>query len=309
MNARALIRCMQEVAPIDLSVIAYRYWRHSFSALRRDLLGPWVPTTAVLELTYDCTRHCKHCYTTPRHNSSHMSPAMVRQIVEHMAAHGGIHLIAFLGGEPLTAPNVPVISSVAEDHPTLLFSIATNGDFLALCGLPPRLEALPNIIYYLSIDGLTEKTNDSLRGERAFANVTTAFAFLLRAKKFFCASVTVRGSNFDEVTSRAFLRFLSDHGVKLAFFMRERGKSELSHEDFERAVHLVRKNARGQTLHVRFGSMEDRVALSGHTRLIFNPSGRARLSKVDLDQQLPIELDAHPWVRALRHPPWESAAP
>ena len=309
MTTRALIRCVREVDPASLGLISYRYGRHALSALRRDLMGPWVPTTAVLELSYDCNRRCEHCYITPYAGSGSMRPELAEQIVDHLVAHGNIHLVAFLGGEPLTAAHVPLIAAVARRHPTLLFTIATNGDFLAEEGLPPQLATLPNLTYYLSIDGLTERTNDSLRGREAWASVTRAFQVLRQARRFFSASVTVRQRNISEVTGRAFLEFLADRGVKMAFFMRERGARELGWSTFEQAVKAIRCAARGTAIHVRFGSKEDRVALSGHTRLIFNPAGRVRLSKIDLVQGLPRDLQTVAWVDALRKPPWEQQRP
>lgn len=282
MNVGAFVRLFREVDLRALTRFGARYTHHRISALRRDVSGVWTPTAAVIELTYDCPRHCKNCYVSNGRDMGHMSQELLVKIVTVCAAQPSIHLIALIGGEPVVPANISKIAHVVRSFPSTIFTVTTNGDYFANHGLPDSLRDLHNLTFPVSLDGMCRETNDAIRGPGSFNNVLAAFECLRRSRSFLGAAVVIRQHNYQEVTSRDFLHFLADHGVKLAFFMRERGEPELSHKDYLRATLRIKRYAFGRSPFVKFGSVQDQVALSGQSKLMINPRGEMRVSKTDL---------------------------
>jgi MoaA/NifB/PqqE/SkfB family radical SAM enzyme len=126
--------------------------------------------------------------------------------MDEAKAFWGTPLFVFSGGEPLLyrSEGHGVLDAV-QKHPDSLFLMFTNGTRIDE-SVARRLERLGNLTPALSVEGLEART-DERRGKGRFARTLEAMSLLRRAGVPFGISVTVTGSNMDEILSDRFLDF------------------------------------------------------------------------------------------------------
>jgi MoaA/NifB/PqqE/SkfB family radical SAM enzyme len=279
-----------QVDVIDLSVLLKSYVAHHLNVRRQKRTRIWSPTTLGVELTYSCPGRCNGCYIprSRKEDQSVIDADLLREIVRQ-AKSIGVNFIGLIGGEPLQESTLPLIKDVASENPTTAFHIYTSGGYIRQNGIY-RLRRLHNIFYYLSVDGLSEK-DDQIRGEGSFLNASDSFKILLQDKKFYCASVTVRPQNFEDVTDPLFLDFLAKSGVKVVNFMKYKSGngSGLPHERFEEARTKISSFADNYPIFVLFGGNGKGHAESSefqYSSFFIGPCGDVRLHKTSIEDTI-----------------------
>jgi len=117
---------------------------------------------AMVNITNRCTLRCRHCFVfrdeNPNDPQGEMdSETMIATLHELQQRHG-IHLMLWMGGEPLLRPDV--LRAGAEFF--VQNTVTTNGTL--------DLIDLPRCTYVVSVDGPPE-LNDAVRGQGSFDKV------------------------------------------------------------------------------------------------------------------------------------------
>ena len=139
--------------------------------------APTVPLTALDQLWFQvsgtvCNLRCAHCFIScapDNHSFWFMEPRRVREHLRE-SVELGVKEYYFTGGEPFMHRDLP---SMLEDTLALgPATVLTNGTLL-----PPRSvdrlarlasESAYSLELRVSLDGVTERSNDAIRGEGAF---------------------------------------------------------------------------------------------------------------------------------------------
>lgn len=139
--------------------------------------APTVPLTALDQLWFQvsgtvCNLRCAHCFIScapDNHSYWFMDRAQVRQHLDE-SVELGVKEYYFTGGEPFMNRDM---TAILEDTLALgPATVLTNGTLLP-ARVVDRLAALADASAYslelrVSLDGVTEETNDAIRGDGAF---------------------------------------------------------------------------------------------------------------------------------------------
>lgn len=145
-----------------------------------------------------CNLKCTHCYINPeQHGRSALPLATIKEWLAAFAGKAKHANVIFLGGEPTMHPDLPQALRFARSSGYKSITVDTNGylfnDFLN--------KVTPSEIDFLSfsLDGATEKTNDSLRGKGCYETCTRGIREAVR--KGFDTSLifTVSRANIHEL--------------------------------------------------------------------------------------------------------------
>lgn len=132
----------------------------------------WTPEFVVLELTYACPLHCKHCYQTDMAPAT-MDDKMIDKVL-HRIIDMGIQRVQLTGGEPLMHPQFFYILENLLQAGVMVY-ISTNG---YICD-EKTIERLSKykgekLEIQVSLDGLKE-THDTFRGVSGAFEKTSLF--------------------------------------------------------------------------------------------------------------------------------------
>ena len=192
-------------------------WQRRASSIRRQWKeqGIQVPPILIFSVTNRCNLRCKGCYHRALHRSSgeELTPDQLRQVVEE-AHELGISFFILAGGEPLVRPEVV---DIIMEYPDIIFFMFTNG-LLIDEELLTRFKKNRNVVPVLSIEGYEEDT-DGRRGEGVFKSLKRIIDMLRKHNIFYSVSVTVTQSNFETVTSEAYISNLVDLGCKFFLYV------------------------------------------------------------------------------------------
>ncbi len=130
------------------------------------------PKSLLWDITTECNLRCKHCYNAKYWSKSMRSRELsttdaLRTI--DAACDFGIRHIHFLGGEPLTRPDLQYLIDYVKNR-ALVVSINTNGLLLEPPTVNWIIQAGVDQIT-ISLDGVTAEENDAVRGRGSFDNV------------------------------------------------------------------------------------------------------------------------------------------
>ena len=181
--------------------------------------GEHIPSFLIASITSSCNLHCAGCYS--RCNEATVDSEPVRQLsgeewkaIFREAEEIGVSFILLAGGEPMLRRDV---IEAAGSMQNLLFPIFTNGTFMTESYL--RLfDRCRNLVPVFSIEGGREIT-DARRGGGVYDKLIGSMDSFRKKGLLFGASVTVTTENIHEVTSPAFIKFLTDRGCKVVFFI------------------------------------------------------------------------------------------
>jgi len=181
--------------------------------------GEHIPPFLIASITSQCNLHCAGCYSRCSHATVDAEP--VRQLTDEEwlrifeeADELGISFILLAGGEPLLRRDV---IEAAGKRPNILFPIFTNGTFMDEQYFD-LFDKRRNLIPIMSIEGEKEIT-DARRGKGVYDRLIANMDEFHRRGLIFGASVTVTTENIWEVSSRDFLKKLSDRGCKAVIFV------------------------------------------------------------------------------------------
>ncbi|MBQ4452804.1 MAG: radical SAM protein [Clostridia bacterium] len=181
--------------------------------------GEHIPPFLIASITSQCNLHCAGCYSRCNHATVDAEP--VRQLtgedwlrIFEEADELGISFILLAGGEPMLRRD---IIETAGKLPNILFPIFTNGTFMDEQYFD-LFDKRRNLIPIMSIEG-ERKITDARRGQGVYDRLIANMDEFHRRGLIFGSSVTVTTENIREVSSRAFLRKLSDRGCKAVIFV------------------------------------------------------------------------------------------
>ncbi len=289
-NIPAIVqRYVSEVHPLDLAMMAKTYAMQHVNTSLQNRRGDWSPTVAGVEITNSCTRRCEGCYILP-----YLLPGkqtMDEELFDYtidQCVDTGVNFIGLLGGEPLQEHTMPLIERALERHPLTTFVAYTNGDHLARTGtLDERIARRHNLAYSVSLDGFGESHN-AVRGPGSFENATAAFGVLRDARKFYGASVTVRRNTVDDLSSREFLDYLDEMGIKFVHIMRFKSgdNSELTPREYNEAVEKIKSMSMEYPYFVIIGNEREDYEEQGfdHRDIMIGMDGGVRLAKGHWDR-------------------------
>ncbi len=174
---------------------------------RRDAV---YPSFLVLSPTQMCNLHCPGCYASSGSHSNVSLPwEVVNRIIEEKRALWSSRFTVISGGEPfLWKSEGKGLIDLARRHDDNFFMVYTNGTLIDP-HLARQLAELGNLTPCISVEGFEEKT-DRRRGRGIFKKILEAFRYLRDEGVPFGISVEATRDNWDEVTSKEFLRFFFD---------------------------------------------------------------------------------------------------
>lgn len=147
-----------------------------------DQAGLRPPGTLTLAITGACNLSCCHCWVKAGEAASHahVPPGTVRRLVDEFAAIGGTG-IRITGGEPLCNPEWLEIlqRSCALGFSTV--TLQTNAMLFKTEHLAPlRACDFPGLTIQISLDGVTPRTHDLVRGKGAFSGALHGIEMLVK---------------------------------------------------------------------------------------------------------------------------------
>jgi len=168
------------------------------------------PSFIVISPTQRCNLRCPGCYASSNsHTRGSLPYGVVSRILREKTLLWHSHFTVVSGGEPfLWRSEGKGIVELARQHDDNFFMVYTNGTLIDE-EVADSLAAVGNFTPVISVEGFEEKT-DRRRGKGTFRKVLQAFDRLRRAGVPFGISVVADRENWDEVTSREFLRFFFD---------------------------------------------------------------------------------------------------
>jgi radical SAM protein with 4Fe4S-binding SPASM domain len=113
-------------------------------------------------VTYACNLRCRQCYSNsgkshPEELSTEEAKSVIRQLAKMK-----VFYIYFLGGEPLMRKDIFELAEYASEH-RIATTMSTNGWFITPT-IANDLEKTGFMHVRVSLDGVTAKTHDSIRG-------------------------------------------------------------------------------------------------------------------------------------------------
>lgn len=125
----------------------------------------------------------------------------------------GVPIVALVGGEPQTRPE---ILNIVQSCPHMLFVLITNGAMID-AHFAADLERARNVIPLIGLEGLEEEI-DGRRGEGVYRPAMAIMDAMRERGIFFGVSIKITRPNFELITSRQFVRALSRRGCRLFFY-------------------------------------------------------------------------------------------
>jgi MoaA/NifB/PqqE/SkfB family radical SAM enzyme len=168
------------------------------------------PSFIVLSPTQLCNLNCQGCYaSSARHTQSSMPYHVANRIIREKVAFWHSRFTVVSGGEPFfwRSENKGIVD-LAMANKDNFFMVYTNGTLINK-DLAQQLAEAGNITPAISVEGFEERT-DRRRGKGVFKKIMEAFHNLREAGVPFGISVQATRENWDEVTSKEFLRFYFD---------------------------------------------------------------------------------------------------
>ena len=136
-----------------------------------DLAGLLPPQILTLAITGACNLTCCHCWVSAGEATSHAHVPLrtVRRLLEEFAAIGG-EGVRITGGEPLCHPHWLDILQFSCSLGFKTVALQTNAMLLRDEHLAPLRDLdFPGFSIQVSLDGVTPRTHDLVRGEGAFS--------------------------------------------------------------------------------------------------------------------------------------------
>ena len=192
-------------------------WQKKASQRREqwEQQGTHVPPIMIFSITHACNLNCSGCYEKAIRPTVHQE--LTDEQLQHIIvqAHDlGISFVVVAGGEPFTRTT---FFETTKDFRDMIFIIFTNG-LLINDDILINIKNQKNIVPLLSLEGCEEET-DEKRGKGVYERLQRTMTTLNKHNLFFGTSLTVTSSNFETITSEAFIQSLIDRGCKFFMFL------------------------------------------------------------------------------------------
>jgi MoaA/NifB/PqqE/SkfB family radical SAM enzyme len=146
-------------------------------------------------LTEHCNLECRHCFLSASpHKRKSLSWSQIKTLLDYYRQNGATS-VNFSGGEALTSPFLKDAINHACKIGYKNITIATNGTSSAIFDLPHK----KYLQLYFSLDGLTPKTNDFIRGPGSFTKTIANIKKAIRLGYPVFVNYTVNRTNRLEV--------------------------------------------------------------------------------------------------------------
>lgn len=195
--------------------------RHEILAASRKRFDR--PATILLEVQLalfpHCDLDCKGCYSANSREGSTPDRETMEYLVDEAADCGAwaIHVVG--KGEPFRpGRGIEDLLEVVEARPHLMFSIATNGQWMPEF-LARRLARLGNVLLLVGVDGLSSQ-HDARRGAGTYDVVMNTLEMLRRNQLLYGYASMVSQQSFEHITASDFIASMADAGCALGVYSR-----------------------------------------------------------------------------------------
>lgn len=158
--------------------------------------------------TARCNLNCKHCYISPRFKNLRELSLKEKIKLIRDAAELGVEYIGFSGGEPLIHKDFPILLEMTYNY-GMDSSFITNGLYYS----SRIISFLKNISthIYVSIDGVSRKTYEYIRGRDLWDRVINFLKILRKNDIDFSLIMSINNINYHEVGE--YIRFSEKIGA------------------------------------------------------------------------------------------------
>lgn len=213
-------------------------------------LYPSLPCELTVYVNWACNLRCAHCYLYGVADSerpymadqthSSLEWAIFERAIDPLLTQGEPFSICFMGGEPCLHRQIVEMVRYAKSSGLSYVDMNTNGTLLRRLAKPLMLAGIDAI--YISIDGPTAQSNDTIRGRGTFDVIVQAIAHTFAARASIGAAtkialnVTVTNANYRCLGE--FRLFCAENKIDEIFFNLP---SFVTHEDGLRASQIAAK--------------------------------------------------------------------
>ena len=172
-----------------------------------------IPWLMLIDPTSACNMNCKGCWAAEYGHKLNLTYDELDSVV-NQGVELGTHLYMFTGGEPLIRKDD--ILRLCREHKNCTFLAYTNSTLVdqKFC---EDMKEVGNLTLAISIEG-SEETNDSRRGEGAYARTMKALDLLKKNKCIYGLSICYTSQNVEKVTSDEFIDLMIEKGAKFALY-------------------------------------------------------------------------------------------
>ncbi|MGD2249134.1 MAG: radical SAM protein [Candidatus Methanofastidiosia archaeon] len=168
------------------------------------------PFAVYLEVTNACNLHCSHCYASAssEENEKLLNLQEIFSIIDTLDSMDVI-AVTLTGGEPFLRKDILKIASYASQKGMRVY-LTTNGTEINEATIK---ELKDNGIgrITVSIEGITEHTNDMVRGKGNFRRTIEGLKLLLQHEMDVEVEITLTRHNIEEISP--LIQFCKDKGV------------------------------------------------------------------------------------------------
>ena len=197
-----------EIVEEDLVQLTGELYQRGFLETEADRLyrgRPLALTGAFIRVTDACNLRCSQCYVDSfgplSSKKNELTTEELRRLLAEIKDLGG-HTVTLSGGEPLLRPDMVGLVEYAAHELGLRVKLNSNGTLLLAEGVAERL-ALALHELQLSLDGVTPKVHDAVRGRGMHASTMRGIDRYLRAggENSLVLSLTLMRSNIDDAAN------------------------------------------------------------------------------------------------------------
>ena len=168
------------------------------------------------DITYNCNLRCRHCYNSKYFVEKQEELSNIRIFDLFLKfKEMKVSRVHLLGGEPLLSPYLPLVLHLCKKN-NMVSTLTTNGTLLTN-EMVRFLFDMDVQTISISLDGVTEESNDYVRGKNVFKTVIQNIRKCMeikkevRARTLIFITLTLTQKNIEE--SSSFLEFAYDLGV------------------------------------------------------------------------------------------------
>lgn len=159
--------------------------------------GLTAPVNLTWEITLKCNLQCRHCLSSAgRPHPEELDTRECYQVIDQLAEHK-VFQINVGGGEPFARDDFfPILEYAGQKG--VVACISTNGTMLDqdICR---RLADAGRVYLQVSLDGVDEQTNDSIRGKGTYKRALEGMAHLAHQGVEFSVNTVLTRQNYDQL--------------------------------------------------------------------------------------------------------------
>ncbi len=217
MSLKIAARMVRELSPKVLFKATYNLgWKGVRAVARyekRLKKGEQYPAFMVISLTNECNLSCQGCWVHQSDPPQRIEPDVLERLIEASKSQGS-YFFGLLGGEPLLYDG---LLDILARHPDCYFQLFTNGTLITDT-IAARMAKLGNITPLISVEGLSQVSDERRGGEHVFDRTLEGIAHCVNHKLMTGVATSVCQTNMDDLVSKAFLDRLVALGVHYAWY-------------------------------------------------------------------------------------------